>query len=71
MSLFVSLSDEAEGDVKRIYGELEVLRAGLGVRFRLRLGECLCLIEFMPQLSALAHKNARAARIKQFRYVVY
>jgi plasmid stabilization system protein ParE len=71
VSLPVILRPEAETDVQAARDELERSQAGLGRRFTARLRELLERIEAMPELYGLVWQDVRAARMRQFRYVVY
>ena len=71
MSLPVILRSEAEADVQAIQDSLEQSRAGLGQQFATRLREVLERIEAMPELYGVIWQDVRAARLKQFRYLVY
>ena len=67
----VILRDEAEEDIRAAHDSLEQLRAGLGDRFVDRVKEVLGRLETMPALYGRVWRDVRAARTRQFRYVVY
>jgi toxin ParE1/3/4 len=71
VSLPVVLRPEASQDVKEARDHYEALRAGLGQTFLDRLDEVLTRISALPELYAVAWRNVRAARLRQFTYVVY
>jgi toxin ParE1/3/4 len=71
MSLPVILRPEAEADVQAIQDSLEQSRTGLGRQFAARLREVLERIETMPELYGAVWQDVRAARLKQFRYLIY
>lgn len=71
MSLPVILRPAADADIQATHDELEQLQAGLGDRFVARVREVLERIEAMPEMYGLVWQDVRAARLKQFRHVVY
>ena len=71
MSLPVILRHEAEGDVQEARDQLEAVRVGLGNQVLARVREVLARIEKMPELHGKVWQDVRAARLKQFRYIVY
>lgn len=71
MSLPVILRHEAEVDVQEARDQLEAVRVGLGTQVLARLREVLASIEKMPELHGKVWQDVRAARLKQFRYIVY
>lgn len=71
MSLPVILRHEAEADVQEARDQLEAVRAGLGTQVLARVREVLARIEKMPELHGKVWQDVRAARLKQFRYIVY
>ena len=71
MSLPVILRHEAEVDVQEARDQLEVVRVGLGAQVLARVREVLVRIEKMPELHGKVWQDVRAARLKQFRYIVY
>ena len=71
MSLPVILRHEAEVDIQGAHDELEAVRVGLGNQVLARLREVLARIEKMPELHGKVWEDVRAARLKQFRYIVY
>ena len=71
MSLPVILRAEAQADIQAARDDLEQVRAGLGVQFARRLRQVLEQIESMPELYGVIWQDVRAARLKQFRYLVY
>ena len=71
MSLPVILRHEAEVDVQEARDQLEAVRVGLGTHVLARVREVLARIEKMPELHGKVWQDVRAARLKQFRYIVY
>ena len=71
MSLPVILRHEAEVDVQEARDQLEAVRVGLGNQVLSRVREVLARIEKMPELHGKVWQDVRAARLKQFRYIVY
>ena len=71
MSLPVILRHEAEADIPGARDQLETVRVGLGNQLLARVREVLARIEMMPELHGKVWENVRAARLKQFRYIVY
>ena len=71
MSLPVILRHEAEVDVQEARDQLEAVRVGLGTQVLARVREVLARIEKMPELHGEVWQDVRAARLKQFRYIVY
>jgi plasmid stabilization system protein ParE len=71
MSLAVVLRREASQDVAEARDHFEAQQAGLGQAFLDRLDEALARIGAMPQIYAVVWQNVRAARLRQFTYVVY
>jgi len=71
VSLPVFLRHEAEVDVQEARDQLEALRDGLGTQVLARVREVLARIEKMPELYGKVWQDVRAARLKQFRYIVY
>ena len=71
MSLPVILRHEAEVDVQEARDQLSAVRAGLGTQVLARVREVLTRIEKMPELYGKVWQDVRAARLKQFRYIVY
>ena len=71
MSLPVILRHEAEVDVQEARDQLEAVRVGLGSQVLARVREVLARIEKMPELHGKVWQDVRAARLKQFRYIVY
>ena len=71
MSLPVILRHEAEVDVQEARDQLEAVRVGLGTQVLTRVREVLARIEKMPELHGKVWQDVRAARLKQFRYIVY
>lgn len=65
------LRPEAEADIDTAFGHLNAARAGLGAIFLDRLREVLKRVESIPRLYGVVWEDVRAARLKQFRYVVY
>ena len=71
MSPPVIIRPEAEEDIRTTHDALEQVQAGLGRRFVGRVREVLERVESMPELHGVVWEDVRAARVKQFRYVVY
>lgn len=71
MSLPVILRPAADADVEAIHDELEAIQAGLGTRFVASTGEMLAITETTPEVYGLVWQDARAVRLKRFRYVLY
>jgi toxin ParE1/3/4 len=71
VSLPVTLRHEAEVDVQEARDQLEAVRVGLGNQVLARVREVLARIEKMPELHGKVWQDVRAARLKQFRYIVY
>jgi len=67
----VILRHEAEVDVQEARDQLEAVRVGLGNQVLARVREVLARIEKMPELHGKVWQDVRAARLKQFRYIVY
>ena len=67
----VILRHEAEVDVQEARDQLEAVRVGLGNQVLARVREVLARIEKMPELHGKVWQDVRAARLKQFRYMVY
>jgi toxin ParE1/3/4 len=71
VSLPVILRHEAEVDIQVARDELEAVRVGLRNQVLARVREVLARIEKMPELHGKVWEDVRAARLKQFRYIVY
>ena len=71
MTLRVILRQEAEDDIQEIRDQLDAVRVGLGKQALARVREVLARIERMPELHGKVWEDVRAARLKQFRYIVY
>ena len=71
MSPPVIIRPVAEEDIQTIHDALEQVQTGLGRRFVGRLREVLQRVESTPGLYGVVWQDVRAARVKQFRYVVY
>lgn len=71
MSLPVILRPAADADIQTSHDDLEQVRAGLGARFVTRVRETLDQIEAMPELFGVVWQDVRAARLRQFRHIVY
>ena len=71
MSLPVILRHEAAVVIQEARDELEAVRVGLGNQALARVREVLARIEKMPELHGKVWEDVRAARLKQFRYIVY
>lgn len=70
MSLPVILRHEAEFDIPAARDQLEADRVGLGNQVLARVRDVLARIEKMPELHGEVWEDVRAARLKQFRYIV-
>jgi toxin ParE1/3/4 len=71
VSLPVVLRPEAGQDAEEARDYLDGQQAGLGQAFLARLNEVVGQIGAMPQLYGVVWRNVRAARLRQFPYVVY
>lgn len=71
MSLPVVLRRAASQDAEEAHDYLESQRDGLGQQFVTRLDEVIDRIGAMAKLYAIVWRNVRAARLRQFPYVVY
>jgi plasmid stabilization system protein ParE len=71
VSLPVILRHEAEVDIQEARDQLEAIRVGLGNQVLARVREVLARMEKMPELYGKVWEDVRAARLKQFRYIVY
>jgi len=71
VSLPVILRHEAEVDIQGARDQLEAVLVGLGNQVLARVREVLARIEKMPELHGKVWEDLRAARLKQFRYIVY
>lgn len=71
MSLPLILRPDAAADAEAARNQLDAVRAGLGRQFIFRLREVLERIEANPELHGITWQDVRAARLKQFRHVVY
>jgi toxin ParE1/3/4 len=71
VSLPVIIRPATQTDIERIHDDLEQVRAGLGRQFMARLREVLERIEAFPELYGVIWQDVQAARMKQFRYIVY
>lgn len=71
MRLPVVVRAEAIRDIEQARDYLELQRQGLGQAFLSRVDETLEQIRGMPRLYAVVWRNIRAARLRQFTYVVY
>jgi len=71
VSLPLILRSEAEADVAAACDQLDVVRAGLGRMFVVRLRDVLERLEAIPELHGFAWQDVRAVRLKQFQHVVY
>lgn len=67
----VILRAEAEDDIRQAFHYLQQARSGFGWKYIRRLREALERIEAMPELYGIIWHDVRAARLGQFRYVVY
>ncbi|MCX7413225.1 MAG: type II toxin-antitoxin system RelE/ParE family toxin [Planctomycetia bacterium] len=71
MSLPVILRHETEVGIQEARDQFEAVRVGLGNQFLARVREVLARIEKIPELHGKVWEDVSAARLKQFRYVVY
>jgi len=71
MSPPVIIRPEAEEDIQTTHDALEQVQTGLGRRFVGCLRELLERVESTPELYGVVWQDVRAARVKQFRYIVY
>jgi len=71
VTLPLILRPEAEIDTQEARDHLEAVRVGLGKQVLSRIREVLTRIEKMPELHGTVWEDVRAARLKQFRYIVY
>lgn len=71
MSLPVVLRPEAIRDAEEARDYLEGRRVGLGQAFVDRLNEAVAQVGDMPELYGIVWRNVRAARLRQFTYVMY
>jgi hypothetical protein len=71
VSLPVVLNPAASRDAEEARDYFEALRAGLEPAFLARLNEVLVCIGAMPEMYGVVWRNVRAARLRQFAYVVY
>lgn len=71
MNLPVVLRPEASRDVEQARDYYESQHDGLGQAFLDRLKESLLRIADLPETYAIVWRNVRAARLRQFAYVVY
>lgn len=69
MSLPAILRHEAELDIQKARDQLEAIRVGLGNQVLARVREVPARIK-MPELHGKVWEDVRAARLKQFRYIV-
>ena len=71
MSGPLTLRPDAVLDVEDAFRYLSNARTGVGPQFLARLREVLERVESFPELYGIVWQDVRAARLKQFRYVVY
>ena len=71
MSLPVVLRPEASRDAEEARDHFEAQQAGRGQAFLHRLNEALARIGALPEMYGVVWRNVRAARLRQFTYVVY
>lgn len=71
MTLPVIVRPPALGDIWESRDYLDGVRAGLGGQFVCRVREVLERIEAMPEMYGVVWQDVRAARLRQFRHVVY
>jgi plasmid stabilization system protein ParE len=71
VSLPVVLRPEASQDAEEARDYHEARRPGSGQSFLNRLNEALQRIGALPEMYGIVWHNVRAARLRQFTYVVY
>lgn len=71
MSLPLIVRSLAESDIQNARDTLEVVRPGLGKQFIARVRQVFERIEAQPELYGVIWQDVRAARLRQFRHVVY
>jgi plasmid stabilization system protein ParE len=71
MSLPVVLRPAASRDVEVARDHFEARQVGRGQVFLDRLNEALAGIGAMPEMYGVVWQNVRAARLRQFTYVIY
>jgi len=71
VTLPVVLRPEASRDAEEARDYLEAQRAGRGQAFLDRLKDSLARIGAMSEMYGVVWRNVRAARLRQFTYVVY
>jgi plasmid stabilization system protein ParE len=62
---------EASRDAEEARDYLDTQRAGMGQAFLHRLKQALVRIGAFPEMHAIVWRNVRAARLRQFTWVVY
>jgi plasmid stabilization system protein ParE len=71
VSLPVIVRPPAQADIRETRETLESIRPGLGGQFVSRVREVLERVESMPEIHGVVWQDVRAARLRQFRHVVY
>lgn len=71
MSFPVIFREEASREVEEVRDYLDSEQEGLGITFLLRLQDVLIQLGEHPEMYGRVWRNVRAARIRQFHYVVY
>ena len=71
MSRPLIVRPKAETDIRDTRDAYESIRPGLGDQFAFRVRQVLERIEAMPELYGVVWQDVRAARLRQFRHVVY
>jgi toxin ParE1/3/4 len=71
VSLQVVMRPEASRDAEDARNYFDAQRAAFGQTFLIRLDDTLARIGAMPETYATVWRNVRAARLRQFPYVVY
>jgi len=71
VSLPVVVRPEASRDVEEARDYFDLQRVGLGQAFLGRMKEVLGRISALPEMYSVVALNVRAARLRQFTYVVY
>jgi plasmid stabilization system protein ParE len=71
VSLPVVVRPEASRDMEEARDYIDSQRAGSGQAFLDRMKEALDRISALPEMYSVVARNVRAARLRQFTYVVY
>lgn len=65
------LRPAAWDDVRSSFASLTEIESSLGTQFLARLRETLGRVEAAPEIYGTVWQDVRAARLRQFRYIVY